>query len=379
MATTRVLLTLSVVFAVSWACTPAEPANESELESWGDVRSSWGDSENYGGDSEEAQEAWGYYQQWGPSNGNNNHNGNGNGNVNNNEGPYTCHAVDIINYAPGPSNTGGQIGANATNSNKVMGTPQNVDSPNFASLGFGGELVVEFHDPILNQAGDDLEVVETSYNSPTCQQNPEWAEVYASQDNTTWTSLGTICQDGWVDLGSLQWAKYIKLIDRSDPSDFNGSENGFDVDGFNATCGSTCPSWVNNLSLNVSIQYSGYNGTLSNGWPIYYIGDTMYADITICNPSSDTVDHLKVTTMEEALGSGTPLNCSNPVQQWTNVTIAPNDCLTLSYSFLLAQGCPYGNYQTHVIIVREAADGCPDAFQVFNDAQVGIYDPPAED
>jgi hypothetical protein len=139
-----------------------------------------------------------------------------------------------------------------------------------------------------------------------------------------------------------------------------------------------CPDWIDTLNLDVDIEYSGNSGYLTNGWPIYHIGDTVYADVTICNPTTDNVDNLTITIMEELYMSGVLLSCTASTQQWTGVQIAANDCITVSYSMYLDTDCPYGNYQTHVVITRAADDDCPESALIYDEDQVGIYDPPAE-
>jgi hypothetical protein len=151
-------------------------------------------------------------------------------------------ADEVLLYEPGLRKNGSPLPASRNDSSKALGLPQNDDTLNFVSLGMGGNLTLKFNDAIVNKGGDDLQVVETSYNDPTCSSYPEWVEVYASKTGHpgSWEYLGTHCQNesGTYDLGSLDWAQYIKLVDVSDPDDFSGSGDGFDVDGIIAT---TCP------------------------------------------------------------------------------------------------------------------------------------------
>ncbi len=123
----------------------------------------------------------------------------------------------------------------------ALGEAENNDTLNFVSLGFGddqggGELVLGFNNYIINGDGDDIEVFETSYGNPSEEQYPETAEIYASQYGINWAYLGTIILDGTVDLSDLTWARYIKIIDVSNPDDFFNTEttDGFDVDGVRA-------------------------------------------------------------------------------------------------------------------------------------------------
>ena len=136
-------------------------------------------------------------------------------------------ADSVVAYNPGPN-----VPADRSDANKALGVAENNDTMNFVSLGLGGELILQFDNLIENGAGDDIKVFETSYNNPSCSSYPEYVSVYASQDGQNWTSLGDPkCQygDPTFDLGSLAWAKYVKLVDAS-----SSTPDGFDVDGVEA-------------------------------------------------------------------------------------------------------------------------------------------------
>jgi hypothetical protein len=50
-------------------------------------------------------------------------------------------------------------------------------------------------------------------------------------DYYTWYSLDVVCLDGMVEMGDVDCFQYIKITDRSPLSLFNGSADGYDVDG----------------------------------------------------------------------------------------------------------------------------------------------------
>ena len=147
-----------------------------------------------------------------------------------------CENVDdawadyVVDYSPvgtiGNDRDDPDQALGATDYNEANGTY------NFVSLGMGGELILGFNNLILNLNGvdPDLEVVETSWDSPTCDDYPEKAKVYASQDGSdgSWEYIGQTCLDGTFDLGSLPWAKYIKIVDVT-----VDGENGYSGDGYN--------------------------------------------------------------------------------------------------------------------------------------------------
>jgi hypothetical protein len=133
-----------------------------------------------------------------------------------------------------PNNALGAINVNDVNIGEVANNSASVE---FVSLGFGGEIVLEFASPICNIWGsNDLTVYETSYGSPSCASWPEMALVYARQDECQpWILISPstgVCQNADLDLGVLSWAKYIKIEDITNPTTFlANNQDGYDVDG----------------------------------------------------------------------------------------------------------------------------------------------------
>lgn len=151
-----------------------------------------------------------------------------------NEPVAGCYAVEVVAYNPGQTTKGKSIKSDRMDPNKALGIPEGGDAKNsFVSLGIGGEIVLKFGGAIINGEGDDLQLLETTYGNKSCEQYPEKAEVYASQDGVNWVVLGNTCLDGSFDLGNLEWAQYVKIIDITNPEDF-GNADGYDVDGI--TC-----------------------------------------------------------------------------------------------------------------------------------------------
>jgi len=110
------------------------------------------------------------------------------------------------------------------------------DETNFFSLGFGGWLIAGFNCPIRNGPGDDIKVIEDTWGSYPLEK----AEVYASNDGVNWVYLGladntvrdpvyNIHTIATFDLGSMTEAKYIKVIDVSDPAVHNNEADGYDL------------------------------------------------------------------------------------------------------------------------------------------------------
>jgi hypothetical protein len=111
----------------------------------------------------------------------------------------------------------------------------NLDST-FFSLGFGGEIIVEFDCPISNGEGNDVVIWEETWG----QYPLETAEVLASmKGKNDWTYLGTANNltdlgtknqhPSEFDLGDLKSAKYIKIIDTTNPDIHGADADGFDL------------------------------------------------------------------------------------------------------------------------------------------------------
>jgi len=125
-------------------------------------------------------------------------------------------------------------------SSKALCAPQNNNTDNFVSLGFGGDITLKFGKAIRNGAGNDIRVYETTFGNLSCTAYPEKAQVFASQDGCRFVYLGEICQDGTVDLGALTWAQYVRLVDVSSKTavyQSSGTPDGYDVDAVEALNG----------------------------------------------------------------------------------------------------------------------------------------------
>ncbi|MCC6767911.1 MAG: hypothetical protein IT240_02600, partial [Bacteroidia bacterium] len=153
--------------------------------------------------------------------------------------PAPCAANEVILYEPAKQQDGSDIPAIYADPTQALSYPQNDDNSttvNAVTLGFGGTLVLKMSSAIKNGPGNDFKVVETSggLTSAICQRHPERIMAFASQDGCNWIYAGSGCQDVELDLGPLNWASYIKLIDIS-PIDGifqgEGTPNGYDVDG----------------------------------------------------------------------------------------------------------------------------------------------------
>ncbi|MFN4123884.1 MAG: hypothetical protein ACK4GL_11340, partial [Flavobacteriales bacterium] len=135
----------------------------------------------------------------------------------------SCNAIAVVSYFPGKQNNGSDIPEAFNNPENALGEPQNSDEAvpdaqaNYVSLGFGGSITLKMSGNIKNGEGSDIKVVETTYSnmSGNCNRYPERVKAFASQDGCNWVYLGEGCQDAEFDLGPLNWARFIRLVDSS--------------------------------------------------------------------------------------------------------------------------------------------------------------------
>ncbi len=157
--------------------------------------------------------------------------------------------VDVLLEAPYPASAAESASQgkrkNGTDVLPERSDPAEALEPDyvFFSLGFGGSIVVSFGCPIRNGDGNDVAVYEiTNGIYPR-----ESVAVEASQNGTDWVSIGTAtngrtppASDGSkrtkteLDLGSLDWATYIRITDTTDPALFEPTADAFDLDGVEA-------------------------------------------------------------------------------------------------------------------------------------------------
>ncbi|MEZ5173656.1 MAG: hypothetical protein R2850_09165 [Bacteroidia bacterium] len=138
-----------------------------------------------------------------------------------------------MNFIPSHPETIAEARLNPEN---ATGFPEggNGSPVTFTSLGFGGEITLVFDYIVFDQEGPDLFVTETSGSS----NYPEKAQFFGSACGGDWVELTTtedgvtLEQDGWIDFnGTLYGLKYLRIVDRSRRSQFNGGADGYDVDG----------------------------------------------------------------------------------------------------------------------------------------------------
>lgn len=162
--------------------------------------------------------------------------------------PGDCYATDALEYNPVDP-----IPADRKVADNALGEPERDDSINFASLGFGGSIVLGFDGAAIALPGvNDLEVVETTFGDNDCDSFEERANVYVSQqiiaeggsvDHTQFLLLGELCTNGGeFDVQAiLGWDYFtlVKIVDITPLEAQLSGRDGFDVDGvvaLNNTC-----------------------------------------------------------------------------------------------------------------------------------------------
>ncbi|MEZ5172166.1 MAG: T9SS type A sorting domain-containing protein [Bacteroidia bacterium] len=148
------------------------------------------------------------------------------------DGLIPCVLTDVLSYSPAYQKNGASINGMRNDPNKALGAPEGNDTYNFVSLGFGGSIELGFDFVVFNKPGDDIQIIETSFGNPSCDNYPEHAQVAGSIDGVSWVDLGELCLDGTMDLGSMTFLQFVKITDISNSasSKFGGTADGFDVD-----------------------------------------------------------------------------------------------------------------------------------------------------
>jgi hypothetical protein len=176
------------------------------------------------------------------------------------------YAIKVVSYNEQKRKDGKDIDDTPTrkrnNPENTLGAPQENDTYNFVSLGFGGSIVLELGSPVYDhnkygyKAGHkntllgkavsfaDLIVVETSFGriNQSCGDNedenyPERARIYGTESlDKNWVLLGEGCRTNFVDVAPAiqaghRFVKYLKIEDVSDISKFSAKDEGYDVDG----------------------------------------------------------------------------------------------------------------------------------------------------
>jgi hypothetical protein len=181
--------------------------------------------------------------------------------------PY--YASSIVDYDQGLKKSGAPVDAIRSDPENGLYFEDGQDPSNFFSLGFNGWIILEWDCPIVNGDGNDVKVWEDTWGSYPL----ETAEVYASQDGNTWYDLGQadntdnvdIHTVSYFDLGDLEWAKYIKVVDTTNPAVHGSTADGYDLNAVEALQDCACPQWETAWgAANDGIDFGGHS------WATYF-------------------------------------------------------------------------------------------------------------
>ena len=113
---------------------------------------------------------------------------------------------------------------------------------NFWSIGFGGWACFQLPYTVFNGQGPDFFCFETTWQNQPCPSYPEKANVSVSVDGINWSNTILICKDALsipgtsnaIDLSDFgpgySVVNFIRFQDASNPADFGGGADGYDID-----------------------------------------------------------------------------------------------------------------------------------------------------
>ena len=113
---------------------------------------------------------------------------------------------------------------------------------NFWSLGFGGWACFWLGYTVFDGPGADIYSFETTWNNSPCPSYPEKANVSVSVDGVNWSAPIMICKDALgipgtspaIDLAAFgpgySAVNFIKYVDATNPADFGGGADSYDID-----------------------------------------------------------------------------------------------------------------------------------------------------
>jgi len=162
---------------------------------------------------------------------------------------YSPNAVAFI--AQGSRNNGSAVLASRSIQSKMLGAPQASDvatsaaNNNFLALGYAGTTTLSFPYTIINVAGADVQIYETTFGdnaSRSCANYPEKARFEGSIDGVTFFDLeaevtaddagAVLCRDGKLNIPAAYGGiNFIKITDVTVLGTVPGASDGYDVDG----------------------------------------------------------------------------------------------------------------------------------------------------
>jgi len=162
-----------------------------------------------------------------------------------NEGPHTApySAARVVTFFQGTTKAGAAVNAVSSNPAEALDYDLADNDSVFFSLGFDGFIEVEFDCPVQNGPGNDLRIYEKTYKGSTVYST-ETADVYAfDPPNHVWVKLGQATNlpvtarpnvTSEFDLGTIQYANRIRIVNATPIASVEATNDGFDVNGIYA-------------------------------------------------------------------------------------------------------------------------------------------------
>ena len=146
-------------------------------------------------------------------------------------------ASSVTSFSQGMQKGGAAVDAGRSDPNEALGANDGV----FVSLGYGGELVLEF--PTKGMGS----LMIASYDVTGGTYPEETADVYVSSDGISWDFVGSASNEMGEDDGITEidvvddiCIKWVKLVDTTDEALHNDSSDAYDVDAVSLTYDEEC-------------------------------------------------------------------------------------------------------------------------------------------
>jgi|GEM_PF-6614429 len=161
-----------------------------------------------------------------------------------------CFASEVVSFSQGLKKNRKPIDAQRSDPALALDKPQENNTFNFVSLGFGGSITLKLGEDLYDDGTyrPDFILVETTFGraDEMCFSNgtrsyPEMAFVEVSQDGSIWYSLPNAqCRTSFIDISpaieqGIGYVRYVRITDASNKSWFGRNADGYDVDGI-ITC-----------------------------------------------------------------------------------------------------------------------------------------------
>ncbi len=293
-----------------------------------------------------------------------------------------CFASSVVegSFMQGLTKKDKAVPADRSDATKALGEPEYVyirNNETFVSLGYGGSIVLGFDGVIYDEPGNDLLVVETTGTGANAGASPAWvetAEIFVSQDNVAYYSVGFANKfeaaqldiaDAVDDEGNpvvLEFIRNVKVQDVTPTSSISG--DAYDLDGIVALNGCSMdpfedPEVCNNFDYFIADKKSGENLKIYAAKAV--AGNAVLTMVTEREePVSIAYDEF-TNTLYGINAAGTKIEKINPVNGASEGSIAVDPGVgSAVFSAVFKNGFLYAGSGTKNQIVKIGPDGSYD-------------------